>query len=474
MKNRAYQQQVNPRWMMERFASDVNNESYIGCVLPHTITDDQWKVYDSLEWWLEGVGTVIIGVLGVFLNIITIFVLLNGELASSFFNWLLTSLALFDSLFLLSGISEAFRNHLVGGVSYYHDLLFVTFLYPFRNIMMCCSIYTTVILALERYNALENPVLCQPYLPPSVRLSRRKKTLRVYFSSHCKRLVKYIGPIVVFSTGFYIPKWMEVGIETRELCIEKNHIDNTNYTVCEDDHQVVVNNLRNNTYYNLWYLNVANLLITAVIPLLSIIYLNVNIYYKFIRFLKRQPQSRQINSSPTDHPIQPRQSISRQKQEKDDFVQQMWILFSIVILFVLCHILRIVLNIEEFLYLDVRKLAKENRNCEWLQYWTITASVVSHLLLQINSSINIAIYCYFNHSFRKELWGLFRRIIKCSSETITSSNETTNKHYIPSTDNKEIENIDEILPAEPDGKDSKSNAEQIELNIINGGIETAV
>ena len=461
--------------MMEHFTSDANNESYLSCVLPHTITDDQWKVYDTLEWWLEGVGTVIIGLLGVFLNIITILVLLNGELASSFFNWLLTSLALFDSLFLLSGISEAFRNHLVGGVSYYHDLLFVNFLYPFRNILMCCSIYTTVILALERYNALENPVSCQRYLPPSVRFSRRKKTLRVYFSSHCKRLVKYIGPIVVFSTGFYIPKWMEIGIETRDLCIEKNHIDNANYTVCEDDHKIVVNNLRNNTYYNLWYLNVANLLITAVIPLLSIIYLNVNIYYKFNRFLKRQPQFRQINSTPTDQPIQQQQTISRQKQEKDDFIQQMWILFSIVILFMLCHILRIVLNIEEFLYLDVRKkLTKENRNCEWLQYWAITASVVSHLLLQINSSINIAIYCYFNHSFRDELGGLLRKITKCSSETTASSNETTDKHYISSTDNKEIDNVDKILPAEQDGKDFKSCAEQIELNIINGGIETAV
>ena len=460
--------------MMEGFASDVNNESYIICVLPHNITDDQWKVYDNLEWWLEGVGTVIIGLLGVFLNVIIILVLLNGELASSFFNWLLTSLALFDSLFLLSGISEAFRNHLVGGVSYYHDLLFVTFLYPFRNIMMCCSIYTTVILALERYNALENPVSWQQYLPPSVRFSRRKKTLRIYFSSHCRRLVKYIGPIIVFSTGFYIPKWMEIGIETRELCIEKNHIDNTNHTVCEDDHKIVVKNLRNNTYYNLWYLNVANLLTTAVIPLLSIIYLNVNIYYKFIRFLKRQPQFRQINSSPKDHPIQHQHSTGRQKHEKEDFIQQMWILFSIVILFLLCHILRIVLNIEEFLYLDVRKQAKGNRNCEWLQYWTITASVISHLLLQINSSINIAIYCHFNHSFRDELGGLLRKMIKCSSETTTSSNETTNKHYITSTDNKEIDNVEEILPSEQDGKDSKSCAEQIELNIINGVIETAV
>ena len=42
------------------------------------------------------------------------------------------------------------------------------------------------------------------------------------------------------------------------------------------------------------------------------------------------------------------------------------------------------------------------------------------------------------------------------------------------TDNKEIDNFDEILPVEQDGKDFKSNAEEIELNIINGCIETAV
>ena len=59
-------------------------------------------------------------------------------------------------------------------------------------------------------------------------------------------------------------------------------------------------------------------------------------------------------------------------------------------------------------------------------------------------------------------------------ETTASSNETTDKHYISSTDNKEIDNVDKILPAEQDGKDFKSCAEQIELNIINGGIETAV
>ena len=463
--------------MMEDFASDTNNESYLSCVLPHSITDDQWKVYDTLEWWLEGVGAVIIGFLGVFLNVITILVLLSGELASSFFNWLLTSLALFDSLFLLSGISEAFRNHLVGGVSYYHDLLFVTFLYPFRNIMMCCSIYTTVILALERYNALENPVLDQQYLPPSDRFRHRKKTLKIYFKWHCRRLIKYIGPIVLLSAIFYIPKWMEVGIETRELCIENEYISNykdTNHTGCADKHEIVVTNLRNNPYYNLCYLNVANLLITAVIPLFSVIYLNVNIYVKFKRFLRRQPQFRQINSSSTDETIQQQHITSRQRQEKDSFIQQTWVLFSIVLLFVLCHILRIILNIEEFLYLDVRKVAKENKNCEWLQYWAILASVISHLLLQINSSVNIVIYCSFNHSFRDELWGLLRKITKLLEEKTTSSSETTNQHYISSTDKKKSDNVNEILPAQQGGQDLESRAGQIELRIINGGIETAV
>ena len=65
-------------------------------------------------------------------------------------------------------------------------------------------------------------------------------------------------------------------------------------------------------------------------------------------------------------------------------------------------VLRIVLNIDEFISLEARSNSQE-RGCTWLKFWTIIAVPVSHLFLQINSSVNIFIYCYFNPLFRKVL-----------------------------------------------------------------------
>merc|ERR1712224_1036398 len=75
------------------------------------------------------------------------------------------------------------------------------------------------------------------------------------------------------------------------------------------------------------------------------------------------------------------------------------VLFAIVILFLLFHILRILLNIEEFLSL-LKMNQAEKENCKWLPFWTMIAVPVSHTLLQINSSINLFIYCFCNKSFR--------------------------------------------------------------------------
>ena len=90
------------------------------------------------------------------------------------------------------------------------------------------------------------------------------------------------------------------------------------------------------------------------------------------------------------------------KKREKDMIQQTMILFAIVILFGLFNFLRIFLNINEFLSHDNDKMAIK-LGCEWLQYWTIIAAPVSHLLLQINSSINFFIYCLFNKGFRDEL-----------------------------------------------------------------------
>ena len=370
--------------MAENETSDVTSGL---CILPQTITEDQWAFYHAFLWWVEGFGAILMGSMGISLNVITIFVLLGTELAASFFNWLLVSLAVFDIFFLLNGILEALRNHI--GSTNTHTYVFIVFLYQFRSVVMCCSIYTTVVLALERYNAIARPIAHQ-----TVGFRTGRQSLRQYFSMHWVRLLKYIGPIILFSTIFYIPKRFELEIGYRNVCSRNETFTNN----CSLMYDVKVADLRNNAHYNLWYINIANFLVTVVIPVVSLTYLNMNIFLKFKEYLQRQPRTNIQLSNQTEADAKTR------KREKD-MIQQTMILFSIVILFCLFHILRIVLNVEEFSSLSKREMANEH-GCEWLQYWTIIASPVSHILLLSNSSMNFIIYCYFNKAFREHLMKL--------------------------------------------------------------------
>ena len=85
--------------MMEVNTTIVSN---IGCILPHVINEEQWMWYNDYSWWVEGFGSVLIGIIGIVLNLISSAVLLGSSLGGYFFNWLLVCLAVFDSLFLLS------------------------------------------------------------------------------------------------------------------------------------------------------------------------------------------------------------------------------------------------------------------------------------------------------------------------------------------------------------------------------------
>ena len=288
-------------------------------------------------------------------------------------------------------------------------------------------------LALERYNALVKPMV------PHHRRDLRSKnhTLKDHISLHWTRLLKYTGPIIVLSTLFFTPKWLELEIENHEVC------SGNKTKSCSYEYEIIVTHLRSNNHYNLWYINIANLVVTAAVPFLSLAYLNLNIYFEFKQYIDRQSLSKAATSSITVHQLQKK----FRKREKD-LVQQTMILFSIVVLFVLFHTLRIVLNVEEFLTLEKRKRAKET-GCEWLQYWTIIAAPLSHLLLQINSSINFVIYCYFNRSFRYELSSLLNRVVVYfKKDTIQVENTNLNINAMPLKRPQEFATIEDIEVAE--------------------------
>ena len=353
------------------------------CTLPYEISPEQWMWYSEYSWWMEGFGSLFVGSVGILLNITTVVVLLSTFLGASFFNWLLVCLALFDSLFLLNGVLEAFRNH-VGKASYLHNYLFVNFLYPFRSVVMFCSMYMTIILALERYNALARPTSHQ-----TSTMGCRKNTVVSYFKMHWIRLIKYVGPIILLSTIFYSPKYVELQLNSNDKC--NTTVENYNCS----EYKVVLTELRKSSDYVLWYLNVTNLIFTTVLPLVALAYLNFNVYLKFKNYIHRQPSSNRR---------QPNEAKNNKNQEKfrkreRDMIQQTMILFVIVFSFVLSHVLRVVLNIEELKSLGEERAAVK-KGCDWLKFWTIIVAPISHLLLQINSGINFFIYCFFNKAFR--------------------------------------------------------------------------
>ena len=378
----------------------TTNDQNGSCILPLPIADEQWKLYETISWWLEGCGSIIIGLMGIIFNLTTINVLFGSDLASSFFNWLLVCLAIFDNLFLLTGILEAFRNQI--GSSSLHNQVFVMFLYPLRSVVMCCSIYMTIMLALERYHALAKPMVSQR----KGSLCRAQHTFKNYFKTHRVRVIRYVGPIIVLASLFYIPKLFELHLEKHEIC-EENNSTNSNETVyhCWYENQVQVADLRKNDIYILWYLNVTNLLLTAIIPLAALAVLNFKIFRKLKEYVDRQPSAK-MSEVDKRSPTAPRKM---QRKEKE-VIQQTMVLFAIVIFFLIFHILRIVLNIEELSSLRSNTKAKIE-GCTWLPFWTLVAVPVSHILLQINSSINLFIYCFCNNSFRNVLKSKLRSLV---------------------------------------------------------------
>ena len=356
---------------------------------------------------IEGISEILTGSIGIALNFTTIFVVLSSDLAASFFNWLLACLAIFDNCFLTVGILEGLKAQY--GSSDVYRYLFVWFFHYFRSVTLCCSEYMTILLSLERYNALKTPTECYR------NNSWRHYTLRKYFSVHKARLLKYISPILLFTSILYIPKFMEMNLEEEKICQPYNNstieillsVNNSNSS-CENKLVERESKLRTNDFYILWYLNVTNILITVAVPLSILIYLNVNIALLLKRHVDTRPEltvrgeieqhGRKNNMTTILEQLQ-RKKVKRTERNR---VQQTTMLFAVVILFLIFHTPRIILNMEEAATLKDVQLAKK-QCCVWMQYWTLILVPVSQLLLQVKSSINLFIYCVLNSMFRKAL-----------------------------------------------------------------------
>ena len=371
------------------------------------LTSEEHYFQSMHGYWVQSVASIIVSILGSIVNVITIIILSNIELKRLFFNKLLICLTVFDIFFLVNSIYESFRLNITGTnyCSFQGHVLLL--LYPLRKIVMCCSIYMTLVLTFERYLAVAKPI------------AHRNRSIG---SSESKRVLKYVSPVILFSILYCLPTFFCFTIESGE--VDPNHPLHPNYNInykatsllgeTTNNITSLSNGLQNVTIYCimptafrndkdfiLWYGNVANFVVTGAIPFIGLACLNCKIYQIIQVSSKEQihlTKSRIVTST----------SGNPQKNQKSEERRQAIVLFGIVIAFFVCHVLRIILNIEEIItYEDMveteKKAEKADVECGLVQFWVMITTDYSHLLLQINASINFFIYCFFGKQFKKVL-----------------------------------------------------------------------
>ena len=297
----------------------------------------------------------------------------NAELSKHFFNWLLVAVTVIDSLFLGCGFFESIRLYF--HESHTMDLIHVTIIYPFRSMLMLASIYMIVLLSYERYKAVTNHLyegdvnkMLHPWL----------------------HFMRYVMPVILGAILYYLPKFWEQELKYSTIHGSNNSTQNTsNITVP----QIVSTSLRHNRSYVLWYVTLGHTVVTSLIPLSLLVYLNVRVYFRLKKFLQirstlRHRRVAQIGPS-TNQRDKPKESHTT-------------VLCLMVCVFIGCNIMRLILNISEIVNHENERKANEN-GCLGVHYWMLIATVLSNFLIHLNSSANLCVFCLANPKLREIL-----------------------------------------------------------------------
>ena len=106
-------------------------------------------------------------------------------------------------------------------------------------------------------------------------------------------------------------------------------------------------------------------------------------------------------------------------------VKKTFVLFSIVAVFVLCHSLRFILNVDEFLNLTTFIEEKEN-GCDNPKFWDSVLVPLNQILIIINASAHFFIYVFFDHGFQHVLKQIFVIKTEMQQHKITIGNNNGN------------------------------------------------
>lgn len=227
--------------------TENNSSDFVNC----TLNDDPQAEF--FEFWTNGVLLNLVGLLGIFGNIISMIILSRPQMKSSI-NYLLIGLASSDTILivtsvLLFGIPAIYpyTGHLF---FYYYNIYphLATLLFPLAMIAQTVTVYLTLTVTLERFVAV-----CLPLRARSLCTYGRART--------------YVMVIILFSIVYNLPRFWEVSHQA-------NYYEAFNTTI----YCPVPSNLRQNPTYISVYIHWMYLVFLYFLPFSSMAVLNAAIY----------------------------------------------------------------------------------------------------------------------------------------------------------------------------------------------------
>ena len=175
---------------------------------------------------------------------------------------------------------------------------------------------------------------------------------------------------------------------------------------CTTEYSIFPTEIRINNDYILWYINIANLVVTTIVPVVLLTFFNYKIHVGVIE--RRRKRALMISEA----------ILSNEAEERKSYeIRQTFVLFAIVAVFIICHMLRIILNLEEIVNFDFN-YEQRNVGCTGVEFWEMLTLPISGVLLQINSSTNFFIYCIYDGIFTDVLKSRVpQRFSSCSYRT---------------------------------------------------------
>lgn len=304
--------------------------------------DQLWE--NGFEFYMNGIVLNLVAIVGLLGNILSMIILSRPHMRSSI-NYLLIGLARSDTILiitsmLLFGLRSIYPY--TGYTFFYYYFIMpqiIPVIFPLASAAQTASSYLTLMVSLERYVAVCHPL--------------RARALCTYGRS--KYYVIFCATIAVLFN--FIRMW--------EVQVVEYESPRLGLVYC-----AVPSALRQNEEYIKIYVHWGYLIVNEFIPFFGLTVFNVLIYL----------QVRKANRE--------RQRLSR--SEKREIGLATMLLFVVIVFFV-CNLLALVINIHEAFY------GTTNDNL----------IVISNLMVTLNSSVNFIIYVIFGEKFKRIFLLLF-------------------------------------------------------------------